>query len=132
MAGPARRATLSKPARSLRQTNDPLFRHDGFDDGVEGLSRITEHATVRIELPLPPYVTLKDDPARRTIVVHRGTPTTLNTPALEDVFMHDLRNVTLEEQALGAIEGHAKNSIQPTPLQIQLIAEFQRTHRFFS
>ena len=64
-----------------------------------------------IELPLPAYVTLKDDPARRTIVVQRGTPTTLNTPALENVFMHDLRNETLEEQALGAIEGHAKNTI---------------------
>ncbi len=86
-----------------------------------------------VELPLPRYITLKDDPARRTIVVQRGTPTTLNTPALEDVFMHDLRNVTLEEQALGAIEGHAKNTIQPTPLQLQLIAEFERrSPRFFS
>ena len=120
-------------SRLTANPNDPLFRHDGFDDGASGVSRITQHATVRIELPLPAYVMLKDDPSRRTIVVHRGTPTTLNTPALEDVYMHDLRNATLEEQALGAIEGHAKNTIRPTPLQLQLIAEFQRqSPRFFS
>ena len=120
-------------ARLTANPNDPLFRHDGFDDGANGLSRITQYATVRIELPLPAYVTLKDDPARRSIVVQRGTPATLNTPALETVFMHDLRNATLEEQALGAIEGHAKNTIPPTPLQLQLIAEFERrSPRFFS
>jgi cytochrome c peroxidase len=88
---------------------------------------------VRVELPLPDYVRLKDDPARRTIVVHRGTPTTLNTPSFERVFMHDLRNSTLEDQALGAIEGHAQNSIRPTVLQLQLIGEFERSSsRFFS
>jgi cytochrome c peroxidase len=120
-------------SRLTANPSDPLFRHDGFDDGVSGLSRITQHATVRIDLPLPAYVTLKDDPTRRTLVVHRGTPTTLNTPAFETVFMHDLRNATLEEQALGAIEGHARNTIQPTPLQLQLIAEFERrSPRFFS
>ncbi len=42
--------------------SDPLFLHDGLDDGVDGTSRITEHATVRIEIPLPPGVVLLDDP----------------------------------------------------------------------
>ena len=45
-------------------------RGDGstsFDDGVNGLTRIAKDATIRVELELPPYVTLKDDPARRTI-----------------------------------------------------------------
>jgi hypothetical protein len=119
-------------ARLSANPEDALFRHDSFDDGAKGLTRIVRDATVRIELPLPSYMTLKDDPARRTIVVHRGTPTTLNTPSLENVFMHDLRNRTLEEQALGAIEGHAQATRKPTSLELQLIAEFERTPRFFS
>ena len=120
-------------ARLSTAPNDPLFRHDGFDDGVSGVTRIAKHATVRVELELPPYVTLKDDPTRRTIVVSRAIPTTLNTPALDTVFMSDLRNATLEEQALGAIVGHAKSTVTPTALQLQLIAEFQReSPRFFS
>jgi cytochrome c peroxidase len=120
-------------ARFSANPDDALFRHDAFDDGQTGVTRIAKHATVRIELELPPYVTLKDDPSRRTIVVTRGIPTTLNTPALDKVFMADLRNRTLEEQALGAIVGHAKNTVAPTPLQLELIAEFEReSPRFFS
>jgi cytochrome c peroxidase len=120
-------------ARLSANPADTLFRHDAFDDGVSGFTRITKDATVRIELPLPDYVTLKDDPARRTIVVQRGVPSTLNTPAFEKIFMHDLRNETLEEQALGAIVGHGQSTIVPTPPQLQLIAEFEReSPRFFS
>jgi cytochrome c peroxidase len=120
-------------ARLAAKTDDPLFQHDAFDDGARGLTRITTHATVRIELELPPYVTLKDDPTRRTIVVSRAIPATVNTPALDNVFMSDLRNRSLEEQALGAIVGHARNTVGPTPLQLQLIAEYEReSPRFFS
>ena len=61
------------------------------------------------------------------------SPTTINTPALQPVFMYDGRDTTLEEQALGAIQAHAQNGVDPTALQLQLIAEFQRTSpRFFS
>ena len=52
-------------ARLAEDPNDPLFLHDGLDDGVVGTTRITEHATVRIEIPLPPDVILADDPTRR-------------------------------------------------------------------
>jgi len=31
--------------------NDPLFLHDGLDDGVSGTSRIAEHATIRVVRP---------------------------------------------------------------------------------
>jgi cytochrome c peroxidase len=47
--------------------------------------------------------------------------------------MYDLRAVTLEDQALGAIHDHAQNTVEPTQEQLALIAEFQRTdRRFFS
>jgi hypothetical protein len=42
-------------SRLKANPNDPLFRHDAFDDGVTGLTRITRDATIRVELPLPDY-----------------------------------------------------------------------------
>jgi cytochrome c peroxidase len=127
--------TLS-PAEVLARVsdlNDPLFRHDGLDDGLQGTSRIEQRATIRITLPLPAHLTLQDDPDATEVVVNRGIPTTLNTPALDPALMWDLRDATLEAQALGAIHNHAQNGIEPTALQLQLIAEFQRNDpRFFS
>ena len=132
----ARTGTFSPESarrRLARNPADPLFVHDGLDDGVQGTSRITEHATVRIEIPLTSRVRLRNDPAATSVVVLRGTPTTINTPSLQPVFMYDGRDTTLEEQALGAIQAHAQNGVAPTALQLQLIAEFQRTApRFFS
>jgi hypothetical protein len=113
--------------------SDPLFLHDGLDDGIEGTSRITEHATVRIEIPLPPSVVLLDDPARRSVILNRGTPTTMNTPALDRQLMYDTREPDLLQQAFNAIAGHAQNTRQPTVLELELIKEFQQTDaRFFS
>jgi cytochrome c peroxidase len=118
--------------RLAKNPDDPLFVHDGLDDGVQGTTRIREHATVRIEIPLTSRVRLLD-PSATSVVFLRGTPTTVNTPSLQPVFMYDGRDTTLEEQALGAIHAHAQNGVEPTVLQLQLIAEFQRTSpRFFS
>jgi hypothetical protein len=113
--------------------NDPLFLHDGLDDGVSGISRITEHATIRVVRPLPPNIKIAGDPAATSVVLLRGIPGTLNTPALDPALMYDLRARNLSDQALGAIHDHAQNSVEPTPEQLALIADFQRTDkRFFS
>lgn len=114
-----------------------LFLHDALDNGVAGTTRIAAHATIRVELDLPPYVTLVNDPARRTIIVNRGIPSTINTPALDGgslaAFMYDLRNNDLKEQALGAIHGHAKSTIEPTAKELEALAYFeQQDARFFS
>ena len=120
-------------ARLAADPNDPLFLHDGLDDGVAGTSRITQHATVRIEIALPPYVTLADDPERRSVIFNRGTPTTMNTPALDRLLMYDTREPDLQRQALGAIRGHAQNTVDPTSLELDLIKDFQQQDaRFFS
>ena len=120
-------------ARLAEDPNDPLFLHDGLDDGVAGTSRITEHATVRIEIPLPPDVILADDPTRRSVILNRGTPTTMNTPALDGFLMYDTREPNLQQQAFNAIHGHAQNTREPTALDLDLIKEFQQTDsRFFS
>ena len=120
-------------ARLIEDPNDPLFLHDGLDGGVSGTTRITEHATVRIEIPLPPGVVLANDPARRSVILNRGTPTTMNTPALDPLLMYDTREPNLLQQAFNAIRDHAENTRQPTALELDLIREFQQTDsRFFS
>ena len=113
--------------------SDPLFLHDGLDDGVSGTSRISEHATIRVVRPLPPHVKIAEDPSATSVVLLRGIPTTLNTPALDPALMYDLRARSLSDQALGAIHDHAQNTVEPTEEQLALIADFQRTDkRFFS
>jgi cytochrome c peroxidase len=120
-------------ARLAADPLDPLFLHDGLDDGVAGTSRITEHATVRIEIPLPADVVLLDDPARRSVILNRGVPTTINTPALDPQLMYDTREPNLQSQAFNAIHGHAQNTRDPTALELDLIKEFQQKDpRFFS
>lgn len=119
--------------RLLENPGDPLFQHDGLDDGLAGTSRIEQHATVRITLPIPGHLTVRDAPTATHLTFNRGTPTTKNTPALDRNLMYDLRGINLQIQALGAIEGHAQNGRPPTGLDLELIAEFQRTSpRFFS
>jgi hypothetical protein len=125
--------TLSPEDVRERPLSDPLFVHDGLDDGVSGTSRIAEHATIRIVRPLPPNVRIAGDPSATSVVLLRGIPSTINTPALDPALMYDLRARTLSDQALGAIHDHAQNSVEPTQEQLALIADFQRTDkRFFS
>ncbi len=113
--------------------DDPLFLHDGSDDGEgNGVSRILTDATILIELPLPPNVSLAADPSARTVTLRRGIPSTLNTPALDPVLMLDGRAPDLQAQAADAIAGHAQATIEPTPQELDAIAEFQQTRRFFS
>jgi len=110
-----------------------LFRHDGLDDGFFGTSRITEHATIRVERPLPPNVKIAGNPSATSVVLLRGVPTTINTPALDPALMYDLRARTLEDQAHDAIHDHAQNTVEPSFEDLELIADFQRTDpKFFS
>ncbi len=113
--------------------NDPLFKHDGSDDFEgNGVTRMLADATVLVKIPLPANVTLADDPAATHVVVRRGIPSTLNTPALDPVLMYDGRAPNLQAQALDAIVGHAQSSVLPTPKQLDLIAAHQTTKSFFS
>src|SRR6185295_10360559 len=106
---------------------------DGSDDGEgHGVSRILGDATILIEIPLPANVTLADDPSARSVILRRGIPSTLNTPALDPVLMLDGRAPTLEAQAADAIAGHAQASIIPTAEQLTAIADFQQTDAFFT
>ena len=137
-AGPV---TARRPAPFLRETrgsgsgknpNDPLFLHDGSDDGLgNDVTRMLTHATVLMTIPLAPNVTLADDPDATTVVLRRGIATTLNTPALDPVLMLDGRQPDLESQAAGAIVDHAQGVV-PSEADLHALAEFQKTSAFFS
>ncbi len=112
---------------------DPLFRHDGSDDGRgNGVNRMLTEATILVEIPLPANVRLADDRYARTVTLRRGIASTLNTPALDRVLMADGREPSLTSQARNAIRGHAQAKIEPTPGQLEAIARFERGGSFFS
>lgn len=120
-------------ARFLLDPDDPLFLHDGSDDFAgNGVTRMLADATVLVRIPLPPNVTLANDPTATHVVVRRGIPTTLNTPAFDPVLMYDGRAADLQAQALGAVIDHAQSGFLPTVTQLDLIAAHQKTREFFS
>jgi cytochrome c peroxidase len=112
---------------------DPLFRHDGSDDGRgKGVQRMLAEATILVELPLPPNVSLADDPAARSVTVRRGIPSTLNTPALDPILMLDGREPNLVSQARNAIRNHAQAAILVSGADLEAIARFEQSEAFFS
>jgi hypothetical protein len=118
--------------RFQQNPDDPLFLHDGSDDGQgNGSSRMRADATVLMTIPLAANVSLFDDPVARTVTVRRGIPTTLNSPALDEQIMLDGRQPNLESQAAGAIQDHAQGVI-PSFASLQAIAAFQKSNIFFT
>lgn len=112
---------------------DPLFLGDGSDDGLgHGATRMQKDATVLVRIALPENVSLAHDPAARSVVLRRGVPSTLNTPALDEVLMLDGRQPDLLAQARGAIADHAQARREPRPDELAHIAAFQQTPAFFS
>src|SRR5262245_14897062 len=115
--------------------DDPVFLADGSDDGNgTGVSRILEHATILVNIPLPGNFQIPG--GARSVTLARGIPTTLNTPGFEalvapiPVLMLDGRQLSLENQALGAIQDHAHATASLD--QLHRIAEFELTNAFFS
>lgn len=118
--------------RFRKDPHDPLFLHDGSDDGAgTGVTRMLADATVLVTIPLAWNIRLADDPDARTVVLRRGIASTLNTPALDPVLMLDGRQPTLEDQAAGAIVDHAQGVVPPR-IALRAIAAFQKSGAFFS
>src|SRR5664279_2487869 len=119
--------------RYRRNPSDPLFLFDGSDDGQgHGVNRMLTDATVLVEIPLPANVSVADDPRARSVALRRGTPSTLNTPALDPVLMVDGRDPNLPTQALHAIQAHDQATKTPTQADLRGISQFERTESFFS
>jgi hypothetical protein len=112
---------------------DKFLVDDALDDDGVNTTRVQAHGTIRMTIPLPPWLSLADDPGATHVTVFRGIPSTRNTPALDPILLYDGRSPTLQDQALGAIHDHNKNTVEPTPAELDAIAEFQRTDpHFFS
>ena len=119
--------------RFAANPNDPLFRADGSDDGQgNGATRMLKDATVLVRIGLPDHVSIVGDPGARSVVLRRGIPSTLNTPALDDKLMFDGRQPDLLAQARGAIFDHAQAQREPRADEVLQIAAFQHTPQFFS
>src|SRR6266545_2098109 len=111
--------------------DDRFLIHDALDDDGVGTMRVQAHGTIRVSIPLPPWVRLADDPSATHVTVFRGIPTTMNTPALDAVLNYDGRPPTLQDQALAAVHDHTQNTVEPTIEQLDAIADFQRTNAHF-
>lgn len=119
--------------RFAKNKADPLFVGDGSDDGAgKGTTRMRADATVLVRIPMPDHVSLAGDPTARSVVLRRGIPSTLNTPALDPVLMYDGRDPDLIAQARGAIAAHAQAGREPSSHELKQIAAFQHTPGFFS
>jgi cytochrome c peroxidase len=110
---------------------DSFLVGDALDDDGVGTTRVQANATIRMTIKLPHGISLADDPAATHVTVFRGIPSTRNVPALDPILMYDGREPTLQQQALDAIHDHAQNTFEPTPAQLDAIAEFQRTDPLF-
>jgi cytochrome c peroxidase len=123
-------------ARFLADPHDPLFLHDGSDDGLgHGVTRMLTDATILMKIALPPNMrfaaTAKSND--RFVTVRRGIPSTLNTPALDPTIMLDGRQPSLELQAQGAILDHAQAPAFPELGDLESLRFFQQTDlSFFS
>jgi len=120
-------------ARFLANPNDPLFVHDGSDDGLgHGATRMLSEATILMKIALPANVRLAHS-SDRFVTVRRGIPSTLNTPALDPTLMLDGRQPSLELQAQGAILDHAQAPAFPELGDLESLRFFQQTDlSFFS
>lgn len=120
-------------ARYAKDPTEPLFRPLDSDNGAgASYSRLINHATILVSIPLPPNVTLASDPTQTSVTLERSVPTTLDTPALDPVLMWDGRVATLAEQAKAAILGHAEATDPPDDAELAQIVEFEQKKLFSS
>jgi cytochrome c peroxidase len=124
----------SAQKRFATDQKDTLFRPADSDDGVGNqYTRLLTHASIRVRIPLKcPNIWLEDDRTATSVVLNRGIPELLNTPALDAKLMSDGRADSLEQQALGAIHDHAHPTTEPDTKDLQRMAEYESSDEFFS
>jgi cytochrome c peroxidase len=110
--------------------NEPLFRRIDSDDSASvrpSYSELLNNATFTVGLNLPANVSIAGSSAR-SVVLRRGVPTTMNTPAVAgSILLWDGRAPTLQVQALGAIQGHAQATVNPPAQDLNDMAAYEKT-----
>lgn len=116
-------------ARALYNSNPnaPLFRAIDSDDGDgASYSKLLTHATVNVAVALPSNIRLANS-SDRSVTLRRAIPTTVDAPSLDTMLMFDSRAATLQEQAAGAIAGHAEATRTPTADELDSIVMYEKT-----
>ena len=115
----------SAQKRFVADPKEPLFRPVDSDDGVSNqYTRLLAHATIRVEIPLNcPNIWLEDEPRAKSVVLNRGIPELLNTPALDPILMSDGRVPDLEQQAVAAVHDHVAATVEPNAKDLQRLAQ---------
>jgi hypothetical protein len=129
-------ALLPQHVTELAQANpsDPLFNPIDADDPTAATPTYDhlKAGLVRITLKLADNLDVIDDGgnvitnADRTINVWRGVPTVENT-AYTAPFQYDDRLATLQIQADGALHAHSQIDHEPSAIELDHIADFERT-----
>lgn len=124
----------SAQERFAANPTDSLFQPTDSDNGVGNqYTRLLTHASIRVEIPLKcPNIWLEDDPTATSVVLNRGIPELLNTPALDTKLMADGRASNLEEQALDAVHSHFAPAVEPYMRDLERIAQHEVSGEFFS
>ena len=110
--------------------DDPLFRSIDANDFADDFTNLRKHALVRVAIQLPTdangqkLVWPVNDPSAAVVSVWRSTPTVMNT-AFTAPYQLDGRQLNLEDQALGALVGHAEITTEPLRRFLADVAAFQ-------
>jgi cytochrome c peroxidase len=105
----------------------PLFRAIDSDDGTgASYNLLKRDASVVVDVALPANIRLASNPAARSVKLRRGVPSVLDAPRFDTSIMFDLREATLQNQALHAIQGHAQATRTPTSTELNDIVNFER------
>jgi len=105
----------------------PLFRAIDSDDGTgSSYNLLKRDASVVVDVALPANVRLASNPSARSVKLRRGVPSVFDAPRFDTAIMFDLRETTLQNQALHAIQGHAQAGRQPTATELNEIVKFER------
>lgn len=110
-----------------KNKKDPLFRPIDSDDGTgASYKQLLTHATVTVDINLPPNVRLADNPTARTVKLRRGIPSTFDSPRFDPAIMWDGREPTLQLQAQHAIAGHAQAKRAPSQSELNALVDFEK------
>lgn len=120
----ARWQALQERSSDGTAVDDPLFRSIDADDFKADFTTLRRYGLVRVTIAMAANVRVLDDPSARTVSLWRSTPTVFNV-ALTAPYQLDGRFATLEQQALGALHGHAEIQHEPPARLLDAVADFE-------
>ena len=121
---------LQRLRRFRPDATDPLFRPIDADDGQDDFTLLRTRALFKVRVALPSRVRLLDDPNATQVTLSRAA-TPLNMLKHTAPYQQDRSALTLEAQALGAVNQHMEPTTPPTKEFLESVAEFER-HIFSS